>query len=137
MNKSIKFLVYFVFMFVLSLHLHAQDMTELKVVNGIQESTKFQVVIAIAPSADDAPMVAKIVPLESFGDFDLFSIPRTEQIMIGVLPEGVELSELTAIPAEYMDKFVPISLESARSCDVIVKGDLIEGVNFTLANIEW
>jgi hypothetical protein len=115
----------------------AQDMTELKVVNGSQESEVFQVVIAIASSEGDAPMVAKIVKLGAFGEFDLFSIPKSDQIMIGALPQSIEIAELSNIPDEYKELFTPISLESAASCDVIIKGSFADGMTFTLSNLQW
>ena len=117
--------------------LKSQDMTELKVVNGTKEQSGIKVVIAVKDSDSDAPMVAKVLNLDSFGDFNLFEIPSAEQIIVGAVSKDSSIEEMDTLSSEYVDKFQPISLESAKSCNVTAKGNLTEGVNFTLSNIKW
>ncbi len=114
----------------------AQDMTELKVVNGTEEKSEIKVAIAIKLSEGEPAMVAKVITLKEFGDFNIFEIPSANEIMIGALPADASISEPGEIPSEYATNFTPISIEMAKSCDVTVKGTLVES-NFILSNIKW
>ena len=127
----------FLLLAVLSLSVaQAQDMTELKVVNGTEEASEIKVAIAVKMSEGEPPMVAKVITLKEFGDYNIFSIPSANEIMIGALPSDASIEGSGEIPSEYAPSFIPISIEMAKSCDVTVKGNLVEA-NFILSNIKW
>lgn len=139
MNKFMKFFVAcFLTLAMMSLTSpQSQEMTEIKISSASHESSGLKIIFAVKPSADEAPMVTKVLELAKFGASDVIKIPRSEQVILGAVSIDTKIESDVALPSNYAEQFQIIALESAKRCNVAVKGNLTDGVNFTISELEW